>query len=147
MPPNPADVDKILQTILVPSFPTNRSQWRKLDLALKFINKSKHSATQTRKKSNAQEYNSKPIIYCKYPEKCKDTIESRLKVRMDINPIDGEHNWKGRQEKGNSCLKKRGSWSKKNVLLNISCKETISGDLIFVISYFVSMFQNDYILL
>ena len=112
MPPNPADVDKILQTILVPSFPPNRSQWRKLDLALKFINKSKQSATQTRKKSNAQEYNYHPNILCKYPEQCKDPIESRFKVRTDMNPTDGEHDWKEPQEKGNPCLKKRGSWSK-----------------------------------
>ena len=112
MPPNPADVDKILQTILVPSFPPNRSQWRKLDLALKFINKSKHSATHTRKKSMAQEYNSKPNMLCEYPEKCKDTKESRFKVRMDTNPTDGEHNSKEPQENGNHCLKKCGRWSK-----------------------------------
>jgi len=42
-------VDHLLQTVLVPSFPPNRSQWKKLELALKFINKSK--AEVVRKKS------------------------------------------------------------------------------------------------
>ena len=36
-----AEVDHLLKTVLVPSFPPNRSQWKKLELALKFINKSK----------------------------------------------------------------------------------------------------------
>ena len=44
-----AEVDHLLQTVLVPSFPPNRSQWKKLELALKFINKSK--AEVVRKKS------------------------------------------------------------------------------------------------
>ena len=91
MPPNPADVDNILQTILVPSFPPNRSQWRKLDLALKFINKSKHSSTQTRKRSIAQEYNSKQSVICEYQDKTdksKTDTDERFKIRMDLNTTD-----------------------------------------------------------
>ena len=34
-------VEHLLRTVLVPSYPPNRSQWRKLKLALKFINSSK----------------------------------------------------------------------------------------------------------
>ena len=39
------DLEHLLSTILVPSFPPNRSQWKKLEIALKFINKSKKSAS------------------------------------------------------------------------------------------------------
>ena len=38
------DIECLLSTILVPSFPPNRSQWKKLEIALKFIKKSKQSA-------------------------------------------------------------------------------------------------------
>ena len=40
------NIDHLLQTVLVPATPPNRSQWRKLELALKFINKSKKSVKQ-----------------------------------------------------------------------------------------------------
>ena len=43
------DLEHLLSTILVPSFPPNRSQWKKLELAMKFINNSK--AVVERKRS------------------------------------------------------------------------------------------------
>ena len=47
------DLEHLLSTILVPSFPPNRSQWKKLENALKFINKSKKSASvQNREKTS-----------------------------------------------------------------------------------------------
>ena len=42
------DLDHLLHTVLVPSQPPNRSQWRKLELALKFINNSKKSVSQNK---------------------------------------------------------------------------------------------------
>ena len=42
------EVDHLLQTVIVPAFPPNRSQWRKLEIAMEFINKSKNSVQQTR---------------------------------------------------------------------------------------------------
>ena len=47
-------VHDLLQTILVPSYPPNRSQWRKLELALKFINLSKKSARDAKTESNGE---------------------------------------------------------------------------------------------
>ena len=44
------DVEQLLHTVLVPAFPPNRSQWRKLEIAMKFINMSKKSARETRMK-------------------------------------------------------------------------------------------------
>ena len=44
------DVEQLLHTVLVPAFPPNRSQWRKLEIAMKFINISKKSARETRMK-------------------------------------------------------------------------------------------------
>ena len=40
---NPEEVEEILKTVIPPSNrnPPNRSQWRKVELAMKFINKSK----------------------------------------------------------------------------------------------------------
>ena len=45
-----SNVHDLLNTLLVPAYPPNRSQWRKLELALKFINVSKQSAKQTKSK-------------------------------------------------------------------------------------------------
>ena len=41
---DPDDVRAIVNTLLVPMDPPNRSQWRKLELAMEFIKKSKNSA-------------------------------------------------------------------------------------------------------
>ena len=41
------EVDHLLHTVLVPAFQPNRSQYRKLEIAIKFINKSKNSVKQT----------------------------------------------------------------------------------------------------
>ena len=45
----PEDVQGILNTLLVPMDPPNRSQWRKLELAMKFINISKQSVANSRR--------------------------------------------------------------------------------------------------
>jgi len=46
---NPEEVENLLKTVNVPSTgPPNRSQWRKLELAMKFINKSKAAADADR---------------------------------------------------------------------------------------------------
>ena len=42
------EVEDLLKTVLVPSFPPNRSQWKKLELAMKFINKSKAEVERRR---------------------------------------------------------------------------------------------------
>ena len=42
-------VEHLLRTVLVPSYPPNRSQWRKLELALKFINMSLKSSKKAKK--------------------------------------------------------------------------------------------------
>ena len=51
MAPNQGDVDQLLQTILVPTFPPNRSQWRKLDIAMHFIHRSKMSLKRKREEN------------------------------------------------------------------------------------------------
>ena len=48
-PQQPEDVQGILNTLLVPMDPPNRSQWRKLELAMKFINISKQSVAHSRR--------------------------------------------------------------------------------------------------
>ena len=49
MPENSAEVEDLLKSVLVPSFPPNRSQWKKLELAMKFIKLSKQSVAGTKK--------------------------------------------------------------------------------------------------
>ena len=44
------DIDHLLLTVLLPSFPPNRSQWKKLELALNFINKSRTSSSEEKRK-------------------------------------------------------------------------------------------------
>ena len=53
---DPEDVQGILNTLLVPMEPPNRSQWKKLELAMKFIKLSKQSVAGT-KKVKRQEWN------------------------------------------------------------------------------------------
>ena len=48
MPENSAEVEDLLKSVLVPSFPPNRSQWKKLELAMKFIKKSKAEVERRR---------------------------------------------------------------------------------------------------
>lgn len=48
MPENSAEVEDLLKSVLVPSFPPNRSQWKKLELAMKFINASKAEVERNR---------------------------------------------------------------------------------------------------
>ena len=50
---NPEEVEEILKTVIPPSNrnPPNRSQWRKVELAMKFINKSKAEAEKQKTSS------------------------------------------------------------------------------------------------
>ena len=70
------EVEHLLQTVLVPAFPPNRSQWRKLEIAMKFINKSKNSVKQTKIK-NANKYSSGKIPQQKYTMKKKKVKETK----------------------------------------------------------------------
>ena len=47
MTENP-ELEDLLKSVLVPSFPPNRSQWKKLELAMKFINASKAQVERKR---------------------------------------------------------------------------------------------------
>lgn len=53
---NPEEVDEILKTVIPPSNrnPPNRSQWRKVELAMKFINKSKAEAEKQKAGSSSR---------------------------------------------------------------------------------------------
>ena len=42
------NVHDLLNTLLVPTYPPNRSQWKKLELALKFINMSKKRVRESK---------------------------------------------------------------------------------------------------
>ena len=53
---DPEDIQGILTTLLVPMEPPNRSQWKKLELAMKFIKLSKQSVAGT-KKVKTQQWN------------------------------------------------------------------------------------------
>ena len=53
---DPEDIQGILNTLLVPMEPPNRSQWKKLELAMKFIKLSKQSVAGT-KKVKGQKWN------------------------------------------------------------------------------------------
>ena len=44
------DIDHLLLTVLLPSFPPNRSQWKKLEHALHFINKSRSCSSEEKRK-------------------------------------------------------------------------------------------------
>ena len=69
-----------------------------------------HSSTQTRKRSNAQEYNSKQSVICEYQDKTEKSnpdTDERFKIRMDSNTTDG-----GNKLEKDLCLKNGSIWSK-----------------------------------
>ena len=47
------NVDDLLSTLRIPVYPPDRSQWRKLELAMKFINNSKTSVKQTKERKES----------------------------------------------------------------------------------------------
>ena len=119
MSPNPADVDQLLQTILVPSFPPNRSQWRKLEIAMKFINKSKTSSSQTKSviapTYREQDFNQTCGRNSDYLTKTETRkINSKINFKMTPDEKIGDYRYdsKGSLKRENICLKRQGSWSK-----------------------------------
>ena len=63
------EVEDLLKSVLVPSFPPNRSQWKKLELAMKFINKSKAEVERKRSEDHGG----------------KSTQKDEDKVRRELN--------------------------------------------------------------
>ena len=59
----PGNVQDILTTLLVPMEPPNRSQWKKLELAMKFIHLSKESVARTKKSQKSQVFIRVKICY------------------------------------------------------------------------------------
>ena len=53
------NVDELLSTLRIPVYPPDRSQWRKLELAMKFINISKTSVEQTKSRKESLKINPK----------------------------------------------------------------------------------------
>ena len=103
--PNPAYVDKILQTLLVPSFPPNRSQWRKLELAMEFIKKSRERAGG----GTAEQVAPAASVPCKQSQTGKRKREEHGMENMRKNATDDTEDQKGTV---NISDKKQKSWSK-----------------------------------
>ena len=68
MTENP-ELEDLLKSVLVPAFPPNRSQWKKLELAMKFINKSKAEVERKRSEDHGG----------------KSTQKDEDKVRRELN--------------------------------------------------------------
>ena len=105
------DVDHILHSVLVPSFPPNTSQWRKLELAMKFINKSKAEAVRKR----SMKIDVRPAVDVsedcddedKELKKTTNTEETELK-----QPVKTVKAVVGQKKKNFEMLEKRDSFSK-----------------------------------
>ena len=90
-----SDLDGLLHSVLIPSIPPNRSQWRKLELALKFINKSKNCAKKKRLSKNESSFKEIPEgeeINIKTHEKI-ETIESAEYLRSDDILTEDHGKW------------------------------------------------------
>merc|ERR1712227_675739 len=82
------NLDKILETVLVPSQPPLRSQWRKLELALNFINKSKKSINQNKNnmsKNETMENSKKRESYNNTDWKKSAIIDTNKKDSINVN--------------------------------------------------------------
>ena len=115
MPPNEQEVDVILQSLLVPHFPPNRSQWRKLELALKFIQKSKTSAAVVRNNetvkesgNNNKEASDESTMIYEQRHCIDDCSPNDAYQSMDLNNIQAI----SPLEKKRLGLKKQNSWTK-----------------------------------
>merc|ERR1711953_233852 len=112
----PANIHGILNTLLVPMEPPNRSQWKKLELAMKFIHLSKQSVV--RRKSSQEikfglrersEYKSMTAV-----ASSEERSRCKQKITLKLEPIDKS------VEKEKARLKKQKSWDKlKNVAVQI----------------------------
>ena len=103
-------IQDILETVKVPCYPPNKSQWKKLELAVKFINISKTSAATTRRASMKIE-----------PR--KTSVHSNSECDKKLNSDDGEEeeeNLSDDTDEGwcHKVGKKRSRWSKVSKSLN-----------------------------
>ena len=71
-------VEDLLNTLRIPAFPPNKSQWKKLEIAVKFINTSKNSARQ-RKESLKLEPKAPEVL-----------AQSSLKLSKKIANVENE---------------------------------------------------------
>merc|ERR1712226_498512 len=74
---DPEDIQGILTTLLVPMEPPNRSQWKKLELAMKFIKLSKQSVAGTKKINGSEE------VKIGLREPSEDKTWTRSKIERD----------------------------------------------------------------
>ena len=97
------DIDNLLKTVLVPSYPPNRSQWKKIELAMKFINKSKNCAQtqpQNGKKVNVSYEEGKIPEIKEERRNCATKIVNEMKIQENMKfgsediPFKRQSNWK-----------------------------------------------------
>merc|ERR1712110_451025 len=139
---HPEDVQGILNTLLVPMDPPNRSQWRKLELAMKFINISKQSVANSRRLQEQQRAQnrrnsgaactvtgakktpaSSQDSSLKHPRTEKrplisgeDTGVRHTKLTMKLEPLDGNNGVTVAEKRRRDvvpAIKKRDSWGDK----------------------------------
>ena len=91
-------VDNLLSTLRIPVYPPDRSQWRKLELAMKFINNSKASAKETKERKESLKI---------------DPKSPRLLKKDKKNPEDSNVDHPVVLSKSKESVRKRGNnWSK-----------------------------------
>ena len=87
-----------MSTLRIPVYPPDRSQWRKLELAMKFINNSKASAKETKERKESLKI---------------DPKSPRLLKKDKKNPEDSNVDHPVVLSKSKESVRKRGSnWSK-----------------------------------
>jgi hypothetical protein len=74
-------IDDLMHSVLIPSFQPTRSQWKKIENALRFINNSKQSAHETRERK---------VLECKGTNKQTKSME-RLED-MASEALDSSYN-------------------------------------------------------
>ena len=115
---NKGNVDELLNTLRIPAFPPDRSQWRKLEIAVNFINKSKHCAEQTRARKESLKIDPKePELLetdsTKKLIKPKTQVTSKMEKKeyenLDIIPKNADGSNRRLQIKDSKWAKIRGS--------------------------------------
>ena len=77
-------IDELLSSLKIPMNPPDKSQWRKLELAMRFINKSRCSAKETRKRKESLKLE---------PKNLGSRKEDSLKNEQSIVVVPRKKNW------------------------------------------------------
>ena len=116
---NEGNVDELLNTLRIPAIPPNRSQWKKLEIAVKFINKSKNSAQETRTRKESLKIDPKEPELFETASSVKSskpestvTFKMKKKESENLDKVQKNTDGQGSKKSQKNVPRKDSKWSK-----------------------------------